>query len=298
MLLRYYAEGIKGDIYIYRVLSGLRPPGTTELPDEPDELAQRLTDLSRRLMRTEVNESALRPYTGKYPPVMWGAGGKDDGFSPLSSEDYIHIRIDDQINYYAMKTNKLEGMLRPRQWLILIFGAMGALLAALGNGFQFWVPVTVAVVSALTAFLEYQQVEQSLIKYNQSMTALANLADRWEAMHEQVTRLSANERTKKIVALVEETERTLQNEFQGWVQQMQAAQVAPASAPVQDGKPEGESTTPVENFVATTPEILTPPDVLSPVANTDAMEISTAPSDSMPQESLPPKEPVDSGGVG
>ena len=221
LMLRFYAEGIKGDIYSYRVLSALNPLGETRLPDEPNELAERLTDFSRRLMRTEANESALRPYTGPNPPAMFAAEARDDGFSPLTPQEYLRIRIDDQLNYYIKKTNKLEKQLRPRQWWILIFGAAGALLAALGGYFQLWLPLTVSLVSAITAYLEYQQVEQSLVKYNGAMTSLNNISDRWKAIQERGPLTNP-----QIISMVEEVERQLQSEFQGWVQQMQVAQVS------------------------------------------------------------------------
>jgi hypothetical protein len=219
LLLRYYAEVIKSDIYSYRVLSALKRHPKTDFPDEATELSARLTQTGRRLMRTEVNESALATYGGPIPPRMYGAAAQDDGVSPLDPEKYVDIRIHDQINYYTLKTNKLEKQLQPRQWLILAFGTIGSLLAALGGAFQFWVPLTVSFVSALTAYLEYQQVEQTIIKYNQSLTKLANLADWWVALS-----FDEKKAPKNIVLLVEEAERIMKSEHFGWVQQMQSSQ--------------------------------------------------------------------------
>ena len=80
-------------------------------------------------------------------------------------------------------------------------------------------PLSVAFVSALTAYLEYQQVEQTIVKYNQTMTKLANLADEWVALLPE-----ERKSPKRVVQLVEETEQILQSEHLGWVQQMQTAQ--------------------------------------------------------------------------
>jgi hypothetical protein len=236
LLLRYYAEEIKKDIYSYRVLTAIKHRQKTNLPDKATELSGRLTQISQRLMRTEVNESALTPYSGPIPPRMDGAAGNDDGLSPMDIEAYIKIRIDDQLSFYSSKANKLEKLLKPRQWLILGFGALGSLLAALGGIFQFWVPLSVAFVSALTAYLEYQQVEQTIVKYNQTMTKLANLADGWVA-------LSAAEKDapKNIVKLIEEAEQVMQSEHLGWVQQMQTNQKDSGKVKVHPGKNESDT---------------------------------------------------------
>jgi hypothetical protein len=236
LLLRYYAEEIKKDIYSYRVLAAIEHRQETNLPDKATELSRRLTQIGQRLMRTEVNESALTPYSGPIPPRMYGAAAKDDGLSPLDIETYINIRINDQLSFYSLKANKLEKQLKPRQWFILGFGALGSLLAALGGIFQFWVPLSVAFVSALTAYLEYQQVEQTIVKYNQAMTKLANLADGWVA-------LSPIEKKtpKNIVQLIEEAEQVMQSEHLGWVQQMQTSQTDSGKAEVPPSKNESDS---------------------------------------------------------
>lgn len=235
LLLRYYAEDIKKDIYSYRVLSSLveRDP-KLDLPDEPLEVSASLTSIGQRLMRTEVNESALWPYDDQIPPKMYGAAEKDDGFSPMSPEDYIKIRINEQINFYSGRTNKLEKQLQPRQWMILLFGALGSLLAALGGNFQYWIPLTVAIVSALTAYLEYQQVSQTIIKYNQALTKLTNLADNWVAYTKK-----QQEDPMVITRLVDQAEQVMQSEHLGWVQQMQTTR----SETDQSGKGTGEAET-------------------------------------------------------
>ena len=65
-------------------------------------------------------------------------------------------------------------------------------------------------------YLEYQQVEYSLTKYNQAATNLANIQTWWTA-------LSADEKTESenIDKLVRLTERILQSELTGWIQQME-----------------------------------------------------------------------------
>lgn len=90
------------------------------------------------------------------------------------------------------------------------------MLAAVG--LEVWVALTAALVGAFSTFLEYQQVENSLMKYNQAATDLANVKAWWTA-------LSYKEKTdpKNTDMLVGNAEKILQSELLGWVQQMEDA---------------------------------------------------------------------------
>jgi len=61
-------------------------------------------------------------------------------------------------------------------------------------------------------------VETSLVQYNQALASLRNIETWWKA-------LSGWEKTRRnnIDVLVDQTERTLESETAGWVQQMQSA---------------------------------------------------------------------------
>ena len=85
-------------------------------------------------------------------------------------------------------------------------------------GLELWIALTTALVTAFTTYLEYQQIENTLIKYNQGATDLANVRAWWLA-------LSAEEQAlqKNIDKLVAYTERIIKNEHAGWVQEMQDA---------------------------------------------------------------------------
>jgi hypothetical protein len=216
ILLRSGAEAIKREIYRYRgraeIYKNPQPPQNT--PEA--ELARRMEDTSRRLMQTDVNLSALYPYSGPIPPQMYGAAAEDDGFSFLTPDRYLAVRLGDQLSYYRSKTKKLDKQLKLLHWLIYIFGGLGTLLAA--AGLELWVALTTSLVGTFTTFLEYQQVENTLMKYNQAATDLANIETWW-------TSLTAEEKgdQKNIDQLVGLTEKILESELTGWVQQMENA---------------------------------------------------------------------------
>jgi hypothetical protein len=102
------------------------------------------------------------------------------------------------------------------QWLIYIIGGLGTFLAAVG--LQLWVALTTTLIGVLTTFLEYRQIENTLMKYNQAATNLDNIKAWWMA-------LSPGEQQKpdNIDKLVGSTETILQSELTGWVQQMEGA---------------------------------------------------------------------------
>jgi len=249
VLLRSSAEAIKREIFRYRVQPVSRrdqppsqmasgPSSAVPGPDQPAEptasgqpsapatsnqparqmsaeaqLAQKLEFISRQVMQTRVNVSALRPYKGSTPP-KYGAAEMDDGFSFLTPERYIKMRLGDQLGFYQGRTVGLEKQLKRWQWAILIVGGVGTLLAAVG--LELWVALTTALVVAFTAYLQYRQVEGTLTQYNQAATNLANVQTWWMA-------LSGEEQAKQenVELLVDHTEKTLESELTGWVQQMQ-----------------------------------------------------------------------------
>ena len=122
-------------------------------------------------MKTDVSLHGLYKYDGPLPPKMYGAAEDDDGYSTLSEEQYIKIRIDDQISYFQNTAFKLEKQLKILQWLILLSGGAGTFLAA--AHFQIMIALTTTLVATFVSFLEYKQIENTLIKYNQARTELS-----------------------------------------------------------------------------------------------------------------------------
>lgn len=218
LVLRGAAEAVKRGIYSFRVLKG-RTKDSPEslLPYDEQDLAKHLGRVSKLLSDSDVNESAFVPYGGLLPPNMFGTEAYDDGFSPLSPETYVRVRIGDQLKFYTTRTNQFEKQIRSLQSWMLIFGGIGAFLAAVGA--QYWLPLTAAIVSAATAYLEYQQWEQLLAKYNLTKASLEIVQADWLALPED-----EREDDKRVQSLVREVEAILESENQGWVQYIKQAQ--------------------------------------------------------------------------
>ncbi len=222
LLLRYSADTIKRKIYSYRVQVkyGFGNPA--------EELRAEVEKVSGNLMRTEVNESALIPYKGPIPPRMYGAAEYDDGLSPLDPDQYIEIRIGDQVNFYEQRTQEKETELRRAQWGILIAGGIGTFLAAVN--LSLWVPLTTAVATAIATYLLSEQQQETIIKYNQAKNDVKNIELKWAQLP-----MSEKEKPENIELLVTATEEVLARELTGWIQQMEDA-LAQVSAQYEEGQ--------------------------------------------------------------
>ncbi|PTL77851.1 DUF4231 domain-containing protein [Vitiosangium sp. GDMCC 1.1324] len=216
IFLRATAEALKREIYRYR--AGLAFKRLDETHER--KFVEQMRRISSQMLRTESGSAVLRSYQGPLPPPK-GAASEDDGFSPLTPARYIHFRVDDQLDFYRRRVDELARRNVALQWVIIVFGAGGTVLAALPDQLAaLWVPLTTAVVMALTAYFGYQQSESKILKYQQAATDLENLKTWWCTLS-----LEEHEDPRNFEALVEGVEAILQSELTGWVQEMKEALV-------------------------------------------------------------------------
>lgn len=205
--MRAAAESIKREIFLFRSHAGpYRRRGH-------EAFARRLAAVGARTMASPANEASLPPYRGPIPPHGHHAGGRDDGLCELDANRYISFRLGDQLMYYTNKSARLERQLRHLSWLIYLIGAVGTLLAAIGA--ELWVALTSATAGAIMTYLEYQQTEFNLVKYNQTRAKLEDTRTWWQSLS------PAEHNEANFRALVERTEQVLDSEFGGWLQNMQ-----------------------------------------------------------------------------
>ena len=130
--LRSSAESLKSEIFRYRTKTGIY------YSDEGREtkMADKVQERNNHLMQTEAELSALKNYKGPLPP-QYSTADNDDGFTMLSPERYLNLRLEDQLSYYQKKTTQLERHWSYLQWGIYGLGGVGTLLAA--RGFELWI---------------------------------------------------------------------------------------------------------------------------------------------------------------
>ena len=117
ILPRGAAEAIKRRIYRFRIIRTLQvsAPSDKRLQYNERDLAEHMTTVSNNLLDSDVKESAFKQYGGSIPPNMFGAEEYDNGFSDLDPEEYVRIRIGDQLKIYSMRTNQYEKRIRNLQ---------------------------------------------------------------------------------------------------------------------------------------------------------------------------------------
>ena len=206
ILLRASAEAIKREIFRYRMQAGAYSNDQCLQTSRESKLAAKLKDISSALAQSEVNRTSVPAVVESDPTRL----------TFLSPDDYLKDRIDDQISYFVKKTASLYKQLKTVLVWIYIAGGVGTVLAAF-NG-DVWVALTTAVAATLTTRLETDQVENTLVQYNQALTGLRNIASWWKALSQW-----EKGRSRNIDLLVDQTEKTLEGELAGWVQQMQTA---------------------------------------------------------------------------
>jgi hypothetical protein len=206
VLLRGSAEALKREIFRFRVRAGVYSDQQCLENSREFKLASRITDITASLEKSEVNKTSLAVVTGQKAPGSF-----------LSPDEYVEARIEDQIRYFETKTQKLSKELSNTQIYIYVAGGAATFIAAIG-GYGVWVALPTAIVTALTTKLQSEQVENSLIQYNQALVSLRNIDLWWKALSHWEKGRQAN-----IDLLVDETEKTLEAENAGWVQTMQSA---------------------------------------------------------------------------
>ncbi len=215
VMLRGGAEAVKHEIFRYRSRVGVYSDEAHATTPRPVRLAERVGTISGSVMKTDVNLAALRSYTGPLPPPG-SVAERDDGFTVLTPEQYLGVRLRHQARWYQGKVVVLERKLRRLRWAVIGFGGVGTFLAAVG--LELWIAVTTAVVGAISTHLEYMQVESTLLHYNQAAADLETMRRWWTSLPPDAKGQQAN-----VSRLVEQAERIMQSESAGWVQEMHDA---------------------------------------------------------------------------
>jgi hypothetical protein len=206
ILLRGAAEAMKREIFRFRAQAGVYSDEQCVQSSRESKLASRIKDITSALEQSAVNKGNL----DQQPP------GDPQRATFIGPDEYVQARLRDQANYFVDKTRRLSKQLTLMQLLIYVVGGLGTFLAAIKM--DVWVALSTALVTALTTKLQADQVETSLVQYNQALVSLKNIETWW-------TGLSSWEKKRRsnIDLLVDQTEKALESETAGWVQQMQSS---------------------------------------------------------------------------
>jgi len=216
VMLRGNAEAIKSEIFRYRSQADAYNEEETKETSRQAKLTHVINTINDQLLDTDVMNIALPHYKGSMPPEMDCSQGIDDGMAMLSPERYIAFRIDDQLNFFQQRTKKLERRARLMRWLMYGAGGAGTLLAA--ANYELWVALTTTIFTSCVTYLEYEQTETTLRKYNIVATLLENVKNWWISLTPEEKEQQPNKDR-----LVVTTESALREEGTGWMSLLQDA---------------------------------------------------------------------------
>jgi hypothetical protein len=215
-MLRGNAEAIKSEIYRYRSQADTYNDEETKENSRQAKMTHVINTINDQLLDTDVMNVTLPPYKGSMPPEIDCTLGIDDGLSALTPERYIVFRLDDQLNFFHQRTRALERRARSMRWLMYIAGGAGTLLAV--AGFELWVALTTTIFTTCVTYLEYEQTETTLRKYNIVATLLENVKNWWISLTPEEKEQQPNKDR-----LIVTTESALREEGTGWMSLLQDA---------------------------------------------------------------------------
>ncbi|HEY9668310.1 MAG TPA: SLATT domain-containing protein, partial [Coleofasciculaceae cyanobacterium] len=210
-VLKTGAEEIKKEIYLYRTL-------LQGQPTRHQWLSERVTTIQRQVLERVGGNLALTPYTGNIPPDnALEAQNGDPGFSNLVADDYLHYRLESQLQEYSQKIANLYTTRTRLQIGIFALVGLSAFVAGLGGSVAVWVALTTSIGMALTIWLDVSRLDTLVNNYNQLILELNLIRDRWQS-------LSSEERTgEEFFKLVIATEKVLWSQHNQHITQMRQA---------------------------------------------------------------------------
>ncbi len=176
LITRAGAEEILKEIYVYRTI-------LQKTPTRRVWLEKRLEEIQRSVFRGMNGELLLEPYQGVLPPTTRfnpKDSKSDPGFNDLTGEEYFRYRLEDQLKWHTREVNRRQKERVRLQWLILISGGLGALLAAFGSPVALWVALTAALTSALIGWQELRNLDSVVRNYSKVIMELTILSDHWK----------------------------------------------------------------------------------------------------------------------
>jgi len=121
----------------------------------------------------------LKPFKGDLPPApRFSYEGADPGFHDLTGDEYFNYRLNNELNWHIKRVNEKQKQRVRLQVAILLSGAAGAILAALG--FNIWVALTASLTTTLLGWQELKNLDLIVRNYSKVVLELSIVADHWK----------------------------------------------------------------------------------------------------------------------
>jgi len=204
---RAAAESLKSAIYLYRAKAAPfdGQDRGVQLRQRVDQVLQQLKDIVPRQSTPEA----------------------DPSLNPLTVDDYITERVDDQIKWYEGRARDYQGEAgKFRNWVF----ALGAASVVLGVASTFgavsvWVAVIATITGALTAHVKNQRYQDLTAIYSTTAMRLRLLKSEWAESRKTDTDQAERD------AFLRRCEETMSLENGGWMALWSQRQPSQASTP-------------------------------------------------------------------
>lgn len=214
---RLGAEEIRQQIYLYRMQAG--------------KYASRDLEGQQRLLLDNVQEASANVHEIGAPvpflqltfttePVKPPTDSpEDDGYSALSGDDYVRLRVIPQSEWYLRKLNENYTKLRRWRIAILIVAGASSALAALGG--EPLVAISTALGLAFAQFIDLKMYGHTYANYHHTAGRLIDEVSEW-----QILPPGRRNDPSVLSPFVERIERIFEDERNNWMRQAVQAQTA------------------------------------------------------------------------
>lgn len=216
---RVGAELVRYQLYLYRMSAG---DFSGKGPNDQQEL---LLDRIKQARRRVDQLGSSEPYTLAVPADLASAvrakcdDERDDGFSPLTVDEYLLYRIQPQREWYVRKLHRNYSDLRNWRAGVLFVTGLGAFLVAIN--LEPWVAVTTSLATAAGIFIDLKMYGRTYSIYHTAVMELDEEVARWLALPQD-----RKDEPAEISVFVKAIEDIFQRERERWMQQAMQSQTA------------------------------------------------------------------------
>ncbi len=216
---RIGAELVRREIYLYRMQAG-DYAGKNAL-DEQQTLLERLNEANKRVNKIGAPDPYLQTTNNDIPSAVVGKTDSkaDDGFSPLTAEQYITYRVLPQKDWYIKKSQ--SDYANMRRWRVFGLAATAGSSAVAALGVEPIVAVTTALGTALATYMELKMYGRTFNIYHPLANQIEIELNKWSILS------PAQQSDPALMGnFVKTAEDLFQSEREQWMQQAIQSQQA------------------------------------------------------------------------
>lgn len=172
LIKRAGAEEILKEIYYYRTV-------LQKNKDRRAYLEKRLAEIQRQVFISLGGEYSFEEYSGPIPPY-YNANDpvSDEGFQDMTGEEYFRCRLEEQLSWHNRRIKRYEAERDRLQWIVVGFGALGALLAAFDES-TVLVALTASITAAYVGWQELRNLDAIIKNFSKVIMELKILYNHW-----------------------------------------------------------------------------------------------------------------------